>query len=291
VIARAIVRDLYEGTRAGRELALMGAIFALAPVIAPTAGGLLQSGFGWRSNFVVLTLIGLGATLLVWWKLPETLRVRTAEPPSVRAILAGYREILRNRAFLAYLGLIAASFGGVFVWISASPFVLQELYGLTPLWFGLAFAGASLGFLTGSVLATRVVTRLGLDRTIGVGAALLALGGLATVAVVLSGSSSAVPMVIAVALYTCGMGLVQPQTIAGAIMPFPHRAGAASSLVGVSQMTAAALIGAAVGQALGASAWPLALPFAALGLLTLLLWALSRGVRTRAQPLEKRPGG
>lgn len=282
VIARAIVRDLYEGARAGRELALMGAIFALAPVIAPTVGGVLQSAFGWRANFVVLALIGVAAVLLVWRLLPETLRARAADPPGVAAMLAAYREILRSRVFLAYLSLIAASFGGVFAWISASPFVLQELYGLTPLWFGFAFATASLGFLTGSVLATRAVMRLGLDRTIGLGAILLALGGLGSLAAVWLGDS-VVPIVAAVALYACGMGLVQPQTIAGALMPFPHRAGAASSLVGVAQMGSATLVGIAVGLALGASAWPLAVPLAALGLLTLLIWVTTRELRAKAR--------
>jgi DHA1 family bicyclomycin/chloramphenicol resistance-like MFS transporter len=281
VIARAVVRDLYEGARAGRELALMGAIFSLAPVIAPSVGGLLQSGFGWRSNFVVLVLIGATAGLLVWLMLPETLRARSAEPPGVRAMLASYREILSHRAFRAYLGLISISFGGVFAWISASPFVLQDLYGLTPFWFGFAFAAASAGFLTGSILSTRLGMRLGIDRTIGVGAACVAAGGLGSVAAV-AFSASVIPLLASISLYACGMGLVQPQTIAGALMPFPHKAGAASSLVGVAQMSAAAVVGVGVGHALGTSAWPLALPCAVFGVLTLVIWVMTRRVRIEA---------
>jgi DHA1 family bicyclomycin/chloramphenicol resistance-like MFS transporter len=281
VIARAVVRDLYEGARAGRELALMGAIFSLAPVIAPSVGGLLQSGFGWRSNFVVLVLIGATAGLLVWLMLPETLRARSAEPPGVRAMLASYREILSHRAFRAYLGLISISFGGVFAWISASPFVLQDLYGLTPFWFGFAFAAASAGFLTGSILSTRLGMRLGIDRSIGVGAACVAAGGLGSVAAV-AFSASVIPLLAAISLYACGMGLVQPQTIAGALMPFPHKAGAASSLVGVAQMSAAAVVGVGVGHALGTSAWPLALPCAVFGVLTLVIWVMTRRVRNAA---------
>jgi DHA1 family bicyclomycin/chloramphenicol resistance-like MFS transporter len=281
VIARAVVRDLYEGARAGRELALMGAIFSLAPVIAPSVGGLLQSGFGWRSNFVVLVLIGATAGLLVWLMLPETLRARSAEPPGVRAMLASYREILSHRAFRAYLGLISISFGGVFAWISASPFVLQDLYGLTPFWFGFAFAAASAGFLTGSILSTRLGMRLGIDRSIGVGAACVAAGGLGSVAAV-AFSASVIPLLAAISLYACGMGLVQPQTIAGALMPFPHKAGAASSLVGVAQMSAAAVVGVGVGHALGTSAWPLALPCAFFGVLTLVIWMMTRRVRASA---------
>ena len=281
VLARAIVRDLYSGARAGRELSLMGAIMALAPVGAPMIGGVMQSAFGWRSHFVVQIAFGLIAAFFVWRKLPETLAVRAPGPFSLRAIWAGYREIMRNRAVLAYVGMLALSFAGVFAWISGSSFVLQEIYGLSALSFGLAFAAASAGYLAGTALAARIVTRLGLDRTIGIGAAALATGGLAAVVAIPLGGGSAIPLVAAMALYAAGMGLVQPQTIAGAMMPFPQRAGTASSLLGVSQMLCAALSGVIVGHLLGTSAWPVMLPLALSGVATLALWAVSRGVRAR----------
>jgi len=281
VLARAIVRDLYSGARAGRELSLMGAIMALAPVGAPMIGGVLQSTFGWRSHFVLQIAFGLVAALFVWRKLPETLRAQTPGPFSLGAIWAGYREIMRNRAVLAYIGMLSISFAGVFAWISGSSFVLQEIYGLSALQFGLAFAAGSCGYLAGTALAAHIVTRLGLDRTIGFGAAGVAAGGLGAAAAVAIGTS-AVPLVAAFALYATGMGMVQPQTIAGAMMPFPHRAGTASSLVGVSQMVCAAIIGAIVGHLLGASAWPVAIPLALTGVATLVLWAVSRAGRARA---------
>ncbi len=281
VLARAIVRDLYSGARAGRELSLMGAIMALAPVGAPMIGGVLQSAFGWRSHFVLQIAIGLIAAFVVWRKLPETLRAATPGPFSLRAIFAGYAEIMRNRAVLAYVGMLSISFAGVFAWISGSSFVLQEIYGLSALSFGLAFAAASGGYLAGSALATRVVIPLGIDRTIGIGAGALALGGLGSVAAVPLGVASPIWLTAAMAIYAAGMGLVQPQTVAGAMMPFPQRAGTASSLLGVSQMVCASLSGIIVGHLLGSSAWPVAIPLALAGCATLALWALSRGVRAR----------
>ena len=280
VLARAVVRDLYSGARAGRELSLMAAIMALAPVFAPTIGGVLQSAFGWRSHFVLQIAFGLIAAYFVWRKLPETLRQRTGSI-SPRAIFSGYAEIARNRAVLAYVGMLAVSFAGVFAWISGSSFVLQDIYGLSALSFGLAFAAASGGYLAGTTVATRIVLRLGLDRTIGIGAIALAAGGLAAVAAIPLGGGSPIPLIAAMALYAVGMGLVQPQTMAGAMMPFPHRAGTASSLLGVSQMVCAALIGAIVGRLIGTSAWPVAIPLALTGCGTLLLWIVSRGVRAR----------
>jgi len=168
----------------------------------------------------------------------------------------------------------------VFAWISGASFVLQDLYGFTALQFGLSFAGSSAGYLAGTAIATRIVTRLGLDRTIGLGALALAIGGLGGIAAI-AFSASAVPLIVAMGIYGVGMGLSQPQTVAGAMMPFPERAGTASSLVGVSQMLSAAACGAIVGHLLGSSAWPVVVPMALCGCATLVLWAISRGVRAR----------
>jgi DHA1 family bicyclomycin/chloramphenicol resistance-like MFS transporter len=281
VLARAIVRDLYSGARAGRELSLMGAIMSLAPVGAPMIGGVIHTAFGWRSHFVLQIAFGLIAAFLVWRKLPETLRTPTPGPFSVRTILSGYAIIARNCAVLSYLAMLSVSFAGVFAWISGSSFVLQDIYGLTALSYGLAFAAASFGYLCGTTLATRIVTRIGIDNTIGYGCVALAIGGVGTVLAVPLGGTSPVLLIFAVAIYALGMGLSQPQSMAGAMMPFPDRAGAASSLLGVSQMLCAALSGIVVGHMLGTSAWPVAIPLAVAGVLTLLLWVLTRGARAR----------
>src|SRR6185295_15298776 len=204
VLARAIVRDLYSGARAGRELSLMGAIMALAPVCAPMIGGVLQSAFGWRSHFILQIAFGLIAAFFVWRKLPETLRNPTPGPFSLRAIFAGYAEIMRNRAVLAYVGMLAVSFAGVFAWISGSSFVLQEIYGLSALAYGLAFAAASGGYLAGTALAARVVTRIGLDKTIGLGCVALALGGIGAVLGVAFGGTSPLLLTAAMTVYALG---------------------------------------------------------------------------------------
>lgn len=281
VLARAVVRDLYSGARAGRELSLMGAIMALAPVVAPPIGGLLQTAFGWRANFFVALAVGLGSAALVWWVLPETLRHRAPEPVSPASMLRVYRAISRHRGFLAHLGMLAASYAGLFAWISGSPFVLQDLYGVSPFGFGIAFSLACLGFMLGASLATRLVVRIGLGRTMGFGALALASGGLTMTAALALGIASVPLLVLSTAIYLFGIGLVLPQAMAGALTPFPDHAGAASSLMGFVQQVCAAVIGTIVGHMLGYSAWPVAVPMALMGCLTLVIWAISRNVRSR----------
>jgi len=268
VLTRAIVRDIYAGARAGRELSLIGSVMALAPVLAPIAGGLLQTGFGWRAVFFALVAAGLVGAGIVWLLLPETLNTRAAEPVSIASMGRSYRIVVRNPAYLAYLGITSASYAGLFAWIS-----------------GAAFALGSIGYMTGSALAARVVVRFGLDGVLGVGGCACAVGGLGMVAAVALGLTSSLSLVVPVAIYLAGLGMVLPQGIAGAMTPFPERAGAASSLFGFVQQSAAAVCGAVVGWFLGHSAWPLVLGVAVMGCTTLVLWLLTRGIRGRAVKL------
>jgi len=282
VLTRAIVRDIYSGARAGRELSLIASVMALAPVLAPIAGGLLQTGFGWRVVFMTLVAAGLAGAAIIWMLLPETLNVRAAEPVSLGSVFRSYRVVARNPAYLAYLSITSASYAGLFAWISGAAFVLQGLYGLTPFDFGVAFALGSLGYMTGSALAARIVVKFGLDGVLGLGGCACAAGGLGMVTAVALGVTTSLSLVLPIAVYLAGLGMVLPQGIAGAMTPFAERAGAASSLFGFVQQSVAALCGAAVGWFLGQSAWPLAAGVAVMGCATLGLWLATYRVRRTA---------
>jgi len=281
VLARAIVRDLYSGARAGRELSLIASVMALAPVFAPLLGGVVHAAFGWRAVFFTLVAAGIAGIGVIWQLLPETLERRADEPLTFGSMMASFRLLARNAGYLAYLGLATVCYAGLFAWISAASFVLQNLYGLTPLRFSFVFTIGSLGFMIGAGLASRMVGWLGIDATIGIGGLCMTLGGLAMVASVALGLTSSLSLVLPMALYLAGLGMVLPQSIAGALTPFPERAGAASSLLGFVQQTVAAACGIAVGQMLGTSAWPLAGAVAFMGCASLVLWIGTRGIRAR----------
>jgi DHA1 family bicyclomycin/chloramphenicol resistance-like MFS transporter len=279
VLARAVVRDLYDGARVGRELSRLASVMALAPIVAPLIGGVLQTAFGWRASFVVLLCTGAIAVANVWLFLPETLRVRAPEPVSLMSTLRAYRRFIRTPSYLAHLGLATCCLGGLFAWISTAAFVLQDLYGLSALAFGLVFAVGSAGYMLGTLIAARFVTHWGMDRTMAAGAAAMAAGGLGMMLALAAGLSVTAALVASMALYLCGMGLLLPQSQAGALLPFPERAGAASSLLGFVQQTTAAIIGAILGHLLGATAWPLAIAVALAGGGALMLWAMTRDIR------------
>jgi DHA1 family bicyclomycin/chloramphenicol resistance-like MFS transporter len=282
VLARATVRDMFDGVRLSRELSRMAAIMALAPLVAPLAGGVLQTLFGWRSNFVALLLFSVTAWGMVWLLLPETLRQRAPEPYSLSSTLRAFRSFLSHRSYVVHLGIGMCCMAGLFAWISTAAFVLQDIYGLTALAFGGSFAVAASGYLIGTSIAARFVVHWGAGLTMGLGTAAMACGGLAMALAVALGMHVAVALVITAGLYMTGMGMALPQSQAGALMPFPERAGAAASLFGLCTQTSSAVVGAALGHLLGDTAWPLAIGMAVAGCLGVMLWALSRNIRAQA---------
>lgn len=279
VLGRAMVRDLYDGPRAGRELARMGMIMGLVPAIAPVAGGLLQNAFGWPSTFLATLVVGLGVLVVVITIMPETIRQRSPEPLSLVAIFRGFRILLQNPAYRVYVSLTSLAYAGLFAFISGSSFVLIGIYGLSPPAYGLSFGFAVLGYILGTILAQRLVGRRGLDGVIALGVVCLAGGGLSMLACVATGFAGPFGVVGPMALYACGVGLTMPQSQAAAMMPFPERAGAASSFTGLCQMLLSGCVGLLVGYLLKASALPLPLVMSAIGVAALVLFRASAAVR------------
>jgi len=279
VLGRAMVRDLYEGPRAGKELARMGMIMGLVPAVAPVIGGVLQVAFGWRSTFVASLVFALALTAVIVAVMPETLRQRSPQPLSLKAIFGGYGILLRNRAFRVYVALTAFAYAGLFAFISGSSFVLSGVYGLTPVQYGFSFAFGVLGFIGGTILAQRLVGSRGMDGVLGLGVLFLALGGLLMLGSVATGAGGALGIALSWAVYACGVGLTMPQAQASAMMPFPDRAGAASSFNGLCQMLLSACIGLLVGHLLKGSALPLPLVMSALGIAAFATFKLSAGIR------------
>ncbi|MGA8820173.1 MAG: multidrug effflux MFS transporter [Xanthobacteraceae bacterium] len=282
VLARAVVRDLYSGVRAGRELSLMGSIQAFAPIAAPLIGGILQTVFGWHASFILLVIVSIAFGTLTARLLPETLRKRTTEPLSLATMGNLYGSVLSHRSFLAHLAIMTTTFVGLYAWVSGASVVIQGVYGLSPLAFGMTYAVGSLGYMLGTNIAVRIVMRLGLGPMIGIGTAIMAAGGLLMAAVVAFGLTSVTWLVGSMTVYLAGMGLAMPQTMAAALTPFPDRAGTASSLLGFSQQSCGAIAAAAIGAYLGGSAWPVAGTIAAMGVAAFALWAST--IKMRAEP-------
>jgi DHA1 family bicyclomycin/chloramphenicol resistance-like MFS transporter len=278
VVARAMARDFYDGPEAGRELSRMAAIMGFTPMVAPMIGAGLLSVAGWRANFAFVALVAVVFGVYLTRRLPESLARRRVEPLSFSSFFGGYGELARSPGFRVYMALNALSFAGLFAFISVGSFILQGVYGFSEAGFALVFGAGSLCYVCGSFFAARVMRRYGLSASIGVGVTMLAAGGCVMLLVALA-NADPIAVMAPMLVYWAGVGFVLPASMASAMAPFPHRAGAASSFLGLAQTLFAAAVGAVLGQALSGSALPLPLCTALSGVAALALFALSRATR------------
>ncbi len=266
VLGRAIVRDIYGRDRAARMLAYIGSAMALAPMIGPILGGIVESSFGWRWNFAILLGFGVATLALTWVGLGETNvhTDRTALDP--RRIAANFRSLLGHRAYLGYSLTVAFSYAGLFSFISGSSFVLIDGLGVPSQHFGFFFAAIVVGYFTGTQIAGRLTMRLGIERMVWIGGFVSLAGGLSMMLLARwAGSGPWAPLAIVAPMvgYMVGTGIVMPNAQAGGLGPFPRMAGAASALMGFLQMAIAASFGIAFGQLHDGTAMPMAALIAA----------------------------
>jgi len=251
------------------------------PVVGPPGGGALGVWSGRPACFVVMFVITACLITIAVLFLPETLRHKSDAPLSIREILRSFRIVFANPRWRVYGALNTLGHTGLFTFITGSPFVLQDLYGLTPLQFGLFFSVCSSAFVFGAWTGSRLVIRRGLDGTIAIGVACFFIGGILQVLGLRLFPGSAIALLIPEMIYFAGVGFVLPHSIASALSPFPERAGAATSLQGFLQMMFSACFGLGVSTLLGSSAVPLVAVTVLLGTSAAILFVTTARIRQR----------
>ncbi|MBL1087394.1 multidrug effflux MFS transporter [Streptomyces actinomycinicus] len=261
VIARAVVRDLYDGLEMARFFSTLLLVSSLAPVVAPILGGQVLRFTAWRGVFLVLAAIGVALTAVVWRRLPETLPPEQRRGGGVLGALFTMRGLVADRVFGGYVMVNGFAYGALFSYIAASPFVIQEIYGASPQTFSLLYGLNSLGMMVvGRINGKLLVGRVRLDKALGVGLAVIALAG--TVLLLVAGGAfghvGTVPVASCLFVMISALGLVLPNTNALALMRTPHAAGSASALVGTSCFATGAFATLLVGIAGKGTAVPMA---------------------------------
>jgi MFS transporter, DHA1 family, multidrug resistance protein len=281
VVARAVVRDLYDRERAARVFSYMSMAQSLNPMLAPILGGYVHEAFGWRAIFWILATLGALFVVLMAVGVRET-NVRR-DPAALHPGQMGRNlaVLLGDRSYLGYVLVNALMFGGQFAFISGSSFVLIGVLGVSPSAFGLCFGGVAFGIMTGTFLSGRFGDRIGLDRTILLGTSLGATAGLALAALAWSGVLTVTAVIAPMYVFAVGLGLTLPNGMAGAIGPFPHMAGLAAAVAGFLQLTGSALYSMAVGHFFDGTARPMATAIALAGVAAL---ACFQGLRSRRAP-------
>jgi DHA1 family bicyclomycin/chloramphenicol resistance-like MFS transporter len=239
-LARAIIRDTAERDEAASLIGAVTMVMVIAPMLAPLAGGQIDHHLGWRAIFIFMGLAGCLVLALTVFFLPETAPKKDGSI-SLGNVFSAFPELLRDRAFISYVGALTMSSAAFFAFVAGAPYVVIEAMGGGPDTYGIWFMLNAGAYMIGNFVTSRIARTHGVDRMIRAGTTISVLA--LTIALFLSFSSSWSPamLFIPLALNALGNGLTIPSATAAALSVRPADAGAAAGLSGALQLGSGAL--------------------------------------------------
>ena len=286
VTVPALVRDLFERDHYARVIGLVMMIMSLAPLLAPSIGGVIVTHAGWPWVFIALLGIALVASAFFWWLIPETLPPERRHPPHLGRVLGNYYGLLRHRLGMGYLLTGAFSFGGMMTFIVSSPYMYIVLYEVPTAWFGVLFGANVAVAMVTTLFNTRLVVRLGAERLLRLGLRVQVVAALILLGLAFLKVPPLWAILLGVLLYLGMTGLVLGNAMASYMVYFVRLAGTASAFSGAARFGFGAVVGTLVSLAHDGSARPLLLGMTLSGLMAgVSYWLLCREGRETLPPV------
>ena len=274
VAPNAIVRDVFPVEENAKVFSLLILILGVSPILAPTAGSYVVAKLGWQVVFVILAILGTLILLQVAKWLPESKGADASVSLRPKPILQGFFHVVKEPQFATYAFAGAIASAGLFAYLSGSPFVFMQLYGVSEQQYGLIFAFIAAGLIGCSQLNNRILRKYNSAQILKVVLLSQSLIGLLLIAGIATKTIGLYGTVALMLLFLSCQGFTFPNAAALAMAPFTKGAGSASALMGALQMVCGALATAVVGLLFNGTAVPMAAIMAACsvaGLIILLL--------------------
>ncbi len=256
VIARAVVRDMYDGPELTKFFALLMLINGVAPIAAPVVGGQLLEFVSWHGIFGVLAAIGIIMVMAVFFGMPETLRDDRKSAGGLKNTLVTFKTLLVDKVFMGYCLAQGFVMGGMFAYISGSPFVLQDYFGLSPQEFSLCFAANGVGIILASQVTGRLAGKVKESVLLVFGLS-MALGGSSMMFLMLLMKAHLIAVLIPLFFSVASVGVVATACFSLAMQGKEKTAGAASALLGLMPYIFGATVAPLVGIAGGGTPLPM----------------------------------
>jgi len=279
VLARAIVRDVYDAEESARVIATLVMVMVIAPMMSPALGGEMMKYFGWESVFLVVASASLIIFVFLILRQPETL-VTPVPFKGVGSMLRTFASLLESRAFCGYAFCVTFVSVVFFSFISAAPEIMVSVLNRPPTEYGYYFVLVPIGFMIGNYITRHFGRSISIDSMIVMGSA-IAIGGI-MLAIVLTilGINHPLALFVPVSIAVCGNGITLPNAQASAINEFPQYAGSASGLTGFLQMTVSAVAAQFVALIFNGTAYPLLITMLLASVISLLLFRWGVPART-----------
>lgn len=246
VISRAIVRDLFSGTDLTKFFSMLMLVNGAAPILAPVFGGQLLQFTSWRGVFVVICALSVLMVAAAFWGIQETLPKELRSVGGVSNTIRTFGDLLKNRVFMGYAfsqGFVTAA---MFAYISGSPFVLQNIYDISPQTFSMIFAMNGMGIIIASQVTGRLAGKIKEERLLQIGLCLALFGGICLLISIILGVGIA-GILIALFLSVSSVGIVGTTSFALAMQDQKKTAGSASALIGLLPFVLGSLMAPLVG--------------------------------------------
>ncbi|HEV3173911.1 MAG TPA: multidrug effflux MFS transporter [Actinocrinis sp.] len=276
VLAQAVVRDLYSGTAMLKFFSTLMLVNGAAPILAPVVGSQLLRVTGWQGLFVVLAGIGVALFIGVYVDLPESLPIERRRSASLSETTRAFRSLAADRRFVGYALAGGLGFAAMFAYISGSPFVAEQVYGLSPQAFSVFFGVNALGIILIGQVNGWLAGKVAPARLLQTGLVQCAVGGAGLIAVTVAGLGFW-PTAVCLWVVVASMGFLLPSTAALALAGQADNAGTASAFIGVARFLLGALAAPLTGPGAGsvlAKTLPMATVVAALGVAALLVYVV-----------------
>lgn len=256
VIARASASDMYSGTELTKFMALLSLVLGAAPILAPISGGFILSFAPWSTIFLLLGFIGIIMFIAVIFFLPETLPVEKRTEGNMLAVIGTFGSLLKDRVFLGIAGTQAFIMTSMFAYIAGSPFVLQNIYEVTPQQFSLLFALNGLGIIIGAQLTGRLSSTISEAKLLFGGVSLAFVGSIWLIIVIVL-ELPLWAITVALFLIISSVGVVSTSSFSLAMGRQGKTAGSASAFLGLLPFIGGAIVSPLVGIAGEEAAWPM----------------------------------
>jgi len=273
-VGRAIVRDSFESSQMAQIYAYVGTALALGPIVGPIFGGFIEVAAGWQSVFFFLSGVGVVMLLIVVFMLRETNANLNRDATRPAKLIGNYATLLSTRLYMGYVLCNAICYGGIFAFTSCSAYILIGLLKVPPDVFGALYAITVSAYGVGTLVASQITRRIGIQRMILIGGLIMTIFGEILVMLPMLGYFNIWTVVVPFAGFAFGTGFVFPSGQAGGISPYPKMAGAASSMLSCLQMSTAAVIGAVTARLLDGNMMPMAWAVFGMGPVLLLSFYL-----------------
>lgn len=254
VVSSAAIRDQHSAVDSAAKLSLIASAMAVAPMLGPLVGGLLDVSLGWRTVFALYALLGGALLLVTWADMGET---RAPGLPAPR--LADWLALLRSSRYWAYVLCTGFSVGAFYVFVTGVPYVGQAAWGLSPAEVGLGVGSITGGFLVGAAISARQARRVGTGALLMAGRVVAVLGMALGLGVFAAGAAGPLVLFGLTLFVGLGNGLTLPSANVGTLSVRPALAGTAAGLGGALVMALGAVLSTITALVVERSPTPLAL--------------------------------